>query len=65
MTTAPLSPSGQPIPPPPQACVNHDWQRTDIVSQLSDTKRLFWDGCSVCGKQRFVVDGGETLVDDS
>ena len=65
MTTAPLSPSGHPIPPPPQACVVHDWQRTDIVSVLSETKRLFWDACSVCGQQRFVVDGGETLVDEA
>ena len=63
MTTAPLSPSGQPIPPPPRACVAHDWQRTDIVSVLSDEKRLFWDACSLCGQQRFVVDGGETLTD--
>ena len=63
MSALPLSPSGEPIPPPPQPCVEHDWQRTDIVSTLLDTKRLFWDGCSICGKQRFVVDGAELLDD--
>jgi hypothetical protein len=67
--TVPLSASGRPIPPPPRVqepCVEHDWHRTDLVSDVEEmivgSKRLFWDGCSRCGKQQFVVDGGETLA---
>jgi hypothetical protein len=65
LSIVPLSASGRPIPPPPRECVEHDWHRTDLVSEVSDTTgltRLFWDGCSRCGKQQFVVDGGETLT---
>jgi hypothetical protein len=63
LSAAPLSPSGRPIPPPPRSCAAHDWQRTDIVSELEGIPRLFWDACSLCGKQRFVVDGDELLDD--
>jgi hypothetical protein len=51
-------------PEPRQACCEHDWHRTDIVSDLAGT-RLFWDACSACGVQRFVTDGGETLTDEA
>ena len=59
-------PGQRPIPPPPTGCRtddDHNWGRTDIVSDWSATTRLFWDACSKCGRQRFVVDGGATILD--